>query len=45
MPKHDGPDLLEDRDIPKYDYITFMEKMMDGQGDSDDPNHQANGGQ
>jgi hypothetical protein len=29
MPKHEGPDLLEDRDIPKYDYISFMEKMMD----------------
>ncbi|EEP78812.1 hypothetical protein UREG_03658 [Uncinocarpus reesii 1704] len=27
MPKHEGPDLLEDRDLPKYDYITFMEHM------------------
>lgn len=29
MPQHDGPDLLEDRELPKYDYISFMEKMMD----------------
>ncbi|CRG87243.1 Alpha-actinin-like protein 1 [Talaromyces islandicus] len=36
MPKHEGPDLLEDRDVPKYDYITFMEKMMDGQGTPSD---------
>lgn len=21
--------MLEDREVPKYDYITFMEKMMD----------------
>ena len=27
MPPHKGPDLLEDRDLPKYDYVTFMEKM------------------
>lgn len=39
MPRHDGPDLLEDRDVPKYDYITFMENMMNGgddDGDDDD---------
>lgn len=29
MPPHEGPDLLEDRDLPKYDYISFMKKMMD----------------
>jgi Ca2+ insensitive EF hand len=29
MPKHEGPDLLEDRDVPKYDYISFMQNMMD----------------
>lgn len=29
MPQHEGPDLMEDREVPKYDYITFMEKMMD----------------
>jgi hypothetical protein len=28
MPQHEGPDLLEDRDLPKYDYISFMERMM-----------------
>ena len=27
MPEHRGPDLQEDRHLPKYDYITFMDKM------------------
>ena len=27
MPKHKGPDLLEDRDLLKYDYVSFMENM------------------
>lgn len=29
MPAHDGPDLLEDRELAKYDYISFMEKMRE----------------
>ena len=29
MPQHEGPDLLEDRELAKYDYISFMEKMME----------------
>ena len=29
MPAHKGPDLQEDRELPKYDYVSFMEKMMD----------------
>jgi hypothetical protein len=29
MPVHDGPDLLEDRELAKYDYISFMEKMRE----------------
>lgn len=28
MPAHEGPDLAEDRDMPQFDYITFMDKMM-----------------
>ncbi|KAL1302461.1 hypothetical protein AAFC00_002853 [Neodothiora populina] len=28
MPEHRGPDLQEDREMAKYDYITFMEKFM-----------------
>ncbi|KAF1346676.1 alpha-actinin-2 [Delphinella strobiligena] len=32
MPAHRGPDLQEDRELAKYDYITFMEKFM-GSGD------------
>lgn len=27
MPEHRGPDMQEDRDLPKYDYISFMENM------------------
>lgn len=30
MPKHSGPDLLEDRELEKYDYVTFMENMTIG---------------
>ena len=31
MPQHKGPDLQEDRDLPKYDYISFMENMTQGE--------------
>jgi Ca2+-binding EF-hand superfamily protein len=30
MPEHKGPDLQEDRNLPKYDYISFMEKITLG---------------
>ena len=43
MPAHTGPDLQEDRDLPKYDYITFMEKMMD-EGKVSRPQSMQNGG-
>ncbi|KAF2262066.1 alpha-actin-like proteinin [Lojkania enalia] len=39
MPQHKGPDLQEDRDVPKYDYITYMEKYM-----GDQENGHVNGG-
>jgi hypothetical protein len=29
MPTHSGPDLEADRHLPKYDYISFMERMID----------------
>lgn len=29
MPQHDGPDMLEDRDLQKFDYISFMNKMIE----------------
>ncbi|KAJ5908110.1 hypothetical protein N7495_000792 [Penicillium taxi] len=29
MPPHEGPDLLEDRELAKFDYISFMEKMIE----------------
>ena len=28
MPMHKGPDLQQDRDLPKYDYSAFMERFM-----------------
>jgi len=30
MPEHDGPGIQEDRGLPKFDYVTFMEKLMGG---------------
>lgn len=45
MPEHQGPNLLEDREIPRYDYITFMERMMNnGEGEEeslDEDSHKA----
>ncbi|KAJ5573906.1 uncharacterized protein N7459_008333 [Penicillium hispanicum] len=29
MPQHEGPDMLEDRDLAKFDYISFMQKMIE----------------
>ena len=31
MPAHKGPDLQEDRDLPKYDYVSFMERYLHGE--------------
>ena len=45
MPQHDGPDLLEDRDLAKYDYISFMEKMMEEQNNDRISEVSANGGE
>ena len=41
MPPHKGPDLQEDRHLPKYDYVSFMEKMT--LGDSVDEESVVNG--
>ncbi|MCJ1458655.1 hypothetical protein MMC28_009029 [Mycoblastus sanguinarius] len=35
MPAHRGPDLQEDRHLPKYDYVSFMEKMTLGESEKD----------
>jgi len=46
MPEHRGPDLQEDREMPKYDYVTFMEKFVDarkGQGHGHGLGHGSNG--
>ncbi|EMT63985.1 Alpha-actinin-like protein 1 [Fusarium odoratissimum] len=31
MPPHSGPDMSEDRGMPQYDYISFMEKLINDQ--------------
>jgi len=31
MPKHNGPDMEADRELPKYDYISFMQRMMENE--------------
>jgi Ca2+-binding EF-hand superfamily protein len=28
LPEHKGPDLQEDRGLPQYDYVRFMEKLI-----------------
>ena len=43
MPSHKGPDLQEDRDLPKYDYISFMEKMTQGELDTSSRPHSKEG--
>ncbi|QSZ30886.1 hypothetical protein DSL72_000444 [Monilinia vaccinii-corymbosi] len=30
IPLHKGPDLQEDRGMPQYDYISFMDKLLGG---------------
>ena len=45
MPEHKGPDLLEDREKQKYDYVGFMQRMMDGAEQKDVHGaHRVNGG-
>ncbi|KAF5130081.1 Alpha-actinin-like protein 1 [Metarhizium anisopliae] len=36
MPPHKGPDMSQDRGQPQFDYISFMEKMIDAEGTQDD---------
>ena len=35
MPEHKGPDMSQDRGVPQYDYISFMEKMINKDSDSE----------
>jgi Ca2+-binding EF-hand superfamily protein len=28
IPRHEGPDMQQDRGVPQFDYISFMEKMI-----------------
>lgn len=36
MPPHSGPDMSRDRGKDQFDYISFMEKMMGGEGGEGD---------
>lgn len=45
MPTHRGPDMQQDREVPKFDYIKFMEGFVGGdQEEEDGRGGQANGG-
>ncbi|KAK7430065.1 alpha-actinin [Neonectria magnoliae] len=44
MPPHTGFDTSEDRGMPQFDYITFMEKMIDDQRDGLDESASSTGG-
>ncbi|KAJ4200749.1 alpha-actinin [Fusarium falciforme] len=41
MPEHNGPDMSEDRGMPQYDYISFMEKLINDQQDGQDGSEAA----
>jgi hypothetical protein len=44
MPAHSGPDLESDRNVPKYDYISFMQGMIgDGKEKEGGPGHVRTG--
>ncbi|KAI6793068.1 alpha-actinin-2 [Hortaea werneckii] len=45
MPTHRGPDLQEDRELPKYDYVRFMETFIGGGGGGSPERQQVNGAQ
>ncbi|KAI1661927.1 calponin homology domain-containing protein [Daldinia decipiens] len=30
VPQHNGPDMAQDRGVPQFDYISFMEKLISG---------------
>jgi len=32
MPEHRGPGIDEDRNLPKYDYVSFMNRLMGSPG-------------
>ncbi|KAK1964509.1 hypothetical protein LY78DRAFT_582318 [Colletotrichum sublineola] len=35
IPQHNGPDTAEDRGMPQYDYIAFMEKLISAEKEAD----------
>ncbi|KAI0603383.1 calponin homology domain-containing protein [Biscogniauxia sp. FL1348] len=35
VPAHTGPDMAQDRGVPQYDYISFMEKLITPRGNRD----------
>ncbi|KAI1085672.1 hypothetical protein F5B20DRAFT_11874 [Whalleya microplaca] len=35
VPPHNGPDMAQDRGVPQFDYISFMEKLIAGPDDAE----------
>ncbi|KAK2031893.1 hypothetical protein LX32DRAFT_583887 [Colletotrichum zoysiae] len=35
IPPHNGPDTAEDRGVPQYDYIAFMDKLISAEKEAD----------
>ncbi|KAI1107240.1 calponin homology domain-containing protein [Jackrogersella minutella] len=42
VPPHNGPDMAQDRGVPQFDYISFMERMI--AGPQDEAEDEGNGG-
>ncbi|KAF1942039.1 alpha-actinin-2 [Clathrospora elynae] len=43
MPEHKGPDMQEDREIAKFDYITYMQRYMGADRSNGNAVEQVNG--
>ncbi|KAK6950460.1 hypothetical protein Daesc_008788 [Daldinia eschscholtzii] len=45
VPPHNGPDMAQDRGVPQYDYISFMEKLISGPSRRGSDSGAASGGE
>jgi hypothetical protein len=43
MPEHKGPDMQEDRETAKFDYITYMQRYMGADRTNGNGIEQVNG--
>ncbi|KAL8381697.1 hypothetical protein RB595_005807 [Gaeumannomyces hyphopodioides] len=44
IPLHTGPDMAQDRGVPQYDYISFMDKFVGGGAEDDSGSGNAENG-